>query len=81
MILILVAAAKREVGRVQEGFTKGIFNDEEAKGKIDKLRGVIKMAEAEIGKLSSRSNNSLVDTNALKQELVVEKWESRQCKF
>ena len=65
-----IQQVKREIGKVQDGFAIGIYNDEEAKAKIEKLRGLVRQAETEIGKLSDRSNKGAIDIDALKQELV-----------
>jgi hypothetical protein len=65
-----IQQVKREIEKVQDGFAKGIYNDEEAKAKIDKLRGLVRKAETEIGKLTDRSNKGVINIDALKQELV-----------
>lgn len=65
-----IQQAKREIGKVQDGFAKGIYNDEEAKCKIDKLRGEVRQAESEIEKLTSLNDKGVVDIDALKQELI-----------
>jgi hypothetical protein len=56
---------------VQDGFAKGIYNDEEAKCKVDTLRTAIRQAEAEIENLMRLNDKGVIDIDALRKELVV----------
>ncbi len=55
---------------VQNGFAKGIYDDEEAKCKVDTLRTAIRQAEAEIENLMRLNDKGVIDIDALRKELV-----------